>query len=197
MLRFCFLVALALCAGSFAAPAAPVPVHLMPKEEPLLFPTTVGAKTVLDWDGIELAQVVSKVEKGKDGVTVELELDGPAGKRTHSQTVTVSPRGVLRTHQSGKELAEPLWVVVLPHSEKNKWEHKTNGVTYTSRTAGWDELDTKSGKVRALRVDRYQTGSDEITASYWYAPGMGRVQTHFPTTVPEVWHKLKSFTPGK
>ena len=44
--RVAVAAALALVAGSFGAGAAPVPAHLMPKDEPLLFPTKVGAKHV-------------------------------------------------------------------------------------------------------------------------------------------------------
>jgi hypothetical protein len=53
------------------APAAPVPKHLMPKDPPLTFPTTVGTKWVYELpNGSEQTIVISEVKEEKDGAKV-------------------------------------------------------------------------------------------------------------------------------
>lgn len=100
--RVAVACALALAAGALGASAAPVPKHLMPKDEPLLFPTKVGAKHVSIWAGKDLVEEVSKVTPVEGGFEVETETVSDDGTRKHCQTVVASKRGILWTHYEGK-----------------------------------------------------------------------------------------------
>jgi len=190
MIRFSPLAGIALCASALAAPAAPVPVHLMPKAE-LFYPTTVGARHVSVWSKKDLIEEVSKVEKVADGFAVELEEVAADGTRKHSETVLVTTRGLTRTHSEGKKVDPPCRMLVLPHGAANAWDTLWGSQKEALRTAGWEEIEVPAGTFRAMRVDLAGTSG----IAHWYAPGIGCVNWYCTTS--KVGRPLKSFTPGK
>jgi hypothetical protein len=196
MIRAAVVVcALALVAGSFGASAAPVPKHLMPKDEPLLFPTKVGARHVSIWNGRDLVEEVSKVTPVEGGFEVETETVSDDGTRKHCQTVVASKRGVLWTHYEGKKLDPACWAVKLPHAEGNSWQANWGGQVRTLTTTGWEEIEVPAGKFRAIRVTHDESGKGNPDSSMWYAPEIGCVTWY--CTNSKVGRPLKSFTPGK
>jgi hypothetical protein len=185
----------AICAAVVAVPggparAAPVPKHLMPKDEPYFFPTRVGDRLVSNWNGKELVVVVTAVEKVEGGLKVTQEFEEPTGNR-HDQTVIVSAKGVQVIRYAGNDLNPPSWWLKLPHVAENTWTDKWGTQTRSFKTVAWEELDLPMGKVRALRVDRTDDRGD--TTSYWWAPGLGNVKW----SSGQSGRELKSFTPGK
>ena len=98
---FVGLTVLTLLAG-VSTTAAPVPVHLMPKEPPLYFPTRVGAKWVYQYgeEGrhgvfgeILLTLSVTAVERTDRGVLVTVTRHEPNGESFLDQKVLVSVIG--------------------------------------------------------------------------------------------------------
>lgn len=193
--RIVVAVAGALAVGSFAAVAAPVPKHLMPKDEPLLFPTKVGARHVSVFGGKDLVEEVSKVTPVDGGFEVETETVSDDGTRKHQQTVVVSKHGILWTHYEGQKLDPACWAVKLPHAEGNSWQANWGGQERTLSTAGWEEIEVPAGKFRAIRVTHDERGKGNADSSMWYAPGIGCVTWY--CTNSKVGRPLKSFTPGK
>jgi hypothetical protein len=184
----------ALVAGVVPASAAPVPKHLMPKDEqPLFFPTTVGSRHVSEWQGTEIVCVVAKVEKTADGIVVTEERVLPKGIQTPEQTVVVSAKGLHVTHYRDKPLDPPIWYLKLPHVENNNWTDQWAQTTRYLKTVGWEEIEVPAGKIRAMRVDRDNDGKGTSITTYWYAPGMGCIKWASKDSKRE----LKSFTPGK
>ena len=191
----CSLFALVLPALALslpAAPAAPVPKHLMPKDDAFFFPTTVGAKHVSIWQGKDYVCVIAKVEKTDDGFVVTEEKEEADGTRAHEQTVVVSAKGLKVTHYYGKPQEPPIWLLQLPHVANNNWTDKWANTTRHLKTVGWEEIEVPAGKIRAMRVDR-NDGVGTTVTTYWYAPGVGCVKWSCGSQGRE----MKSFTPGK
>lgn len=185
----------ALCACALGTSAAPVPKHLMPKEEPFFYPTTVGAKHVSIWSGQELVEVVAKVDKTEGGFVVHMERVQSDGTKKPSETVIVTARGLVRTHSGGKPLEKPCELLVLPHGESNTWLSNWGAQKRTLKTAGWEEIEVPAGKFRAMRVDHYTTEGANVDSTHWYAPGIGCVKWY--SNSGKVGRPMQSFTPGK
>src|SRR5687768_11580720 len=77
-----------------AAPAAPVPKHLMPKEDPPWYPTKVGDRRVFVENKKLSVSVVTKVEKGADGTTVWMNMESEDGTHQPDSVVRFSEKGV-------------------------------------------------------------------------------------------------------
>jgi hypothetical protein len=186
----------AICAAVAALPggmhAAPVPKHLMPKDEPYFFPTRVGDRLVSDWNGRELVVVVAAVEKVEGGLKVTQEFEEPTGNR-HDQTVIVSAKGVQVIRYAGNDLNPPAWWLMLPHVAENSWTDKWGTQTRYYKTIEWEELELPLGKVRAIRVERADDEQATSKTTYWWAPGLGMVKW----SSGQSGRELKSFTPGK
>jgi hypothetical protein len=197
VIRVPFLWALAgavvaLAVGSIGpAPAAPVPEHLMPRADPLCFPTRVGDRMVSVLNGTEIVTVVTRAERTADGSVVRLESEGAGGQRVHDHTVRVSTRGIEVLEYSGKKLDPTFWWVKLPHGPKNVWTDQLNGQEWTAKTIGWEEVEVPAGKFRAIHVQHISSPQD--TTSYWFAPGLGCIKWADGTRE----RKLTGFTPGK
>jgi hypothetical protein len=189
---FLALVAALVVGLSNSSVAAPVPKHLMPKDEPYFHPTKVGDRLVSNWNGKELIVVVTAVEKVEGGLKVTQEFEEPTGNR-HDQTVLVSAKGVQVVRYSGKDLDPPTWWLKLPHVADNTWTDNWFGQTRSYKTIGWEDLDLPLGKVRAMRVDRSDDPQGKSVTTYWWAPGMGMVKW----SSGGMGRELKSFTPGK
>jgi len=181
------MAVLALATTPCATPGAPVPKHLMPKEEPLFFPTKVGDRMVSVLGSQEIVCVVTKVEKVADGIAVRVEEEDEKGAHNHAMTVIASSKGLKVVRYGIRELAEPAWWLKLPHGANNEWEDTLNGRGWKYRTIGWQQIEVPAGKFLAMGVER-----DDGT-TYWYAPGLWCVKC----AREDVSRELKSFTPGK
>ena len=184
---FALLLALGLALQS-SAPAAPVPKHLMPKEQPFAFPTTVGTTWVyVDGNNTESTIRISAVEE-KDGAKhVITEYVYADGTRPHHMTRAVSDQGVFLVAEHGGKYSEPWCVFKLPHKQGQRWE-----TGHGLRTSGPVEtVKVPAGEFVAARVD-WQMDETRV-ARYWYAHGVGVV---FTDGGGSIW-KLKQFTPGK
>jgi hypothetical protein len=191
MAVLCFAVGV-LVLGLPAVPAAPVPKHLMPKDESarLCFPTKVGDRMVSTLEGKELVCVITKVEKVADGIQVTQEYDDGMDVRRPNMVVVVSDKGLLITEYSGRKIDPPTWWLKLPHVANNEWPDSIGGGT--RKTAGWEEVTVPAGKIRAMRVERFDA-KGQANTTYWYAPGLGCIKWASAMRTRE----LKSFTPGK
>jgi hypothetical protein len=186
------LAVAALVPFAVVAPAAPVPRHLMPKEEPVCYPTRVGDRHVSRIGDFTIVCVVAKAERTADGLLVRTENEQPDGTRTHNETALVSARGVKVIEYAGNKLDEPFWWVKLPHAEDNTWSDVWVGQTRNWKTAGWEDVEVPAGKFRAIRIDR-EDGAPGAVTTYWFAPGMGCVKWSSGTGGRE----LTEFKPGK
>src|SRR5205809_1242554 len=72
------------------AAAAPVPTHLMPKDDPICYPLRVGDRSVFQAGDSETISTVTKVENVESGIRVTTETLDVAQKTTRSSTVIVS-----------------------------------------------------------------------------------------------------------
>lgn len=175
--------------------AAPVPTHLMPRDPPLNFPTTVGTKWVYKLaNGGEQTIVISAVKEEKDGsklVTTEYVEDG---KRTPHQVKRVSTQGVFVLVDGEQKFEEPLCLVRFPHREGRTWEtcHRLVGEMAESkgrRVAGpFEQIRVPAGTFSVARIEWELNAGPKGTN--WYANGIGLVKG-------SKYMELKSFTPGK
>jgi hypothetical protein len=170
-------------------PAAPVPKHLMPKQDPYCYPTRVGDRHESVIGDHPIVCVVTKVEKSPDGILVEV-VEERDGKQKHAETVLVSAQGVKVIEYSGNKLAPPFWWVKLPHTEGNTWPDELNRQVWTAKTIGWQEIEVRAGKFRAIHVQHIDL---RCTTSYWFAPGVGCIKW----TDGKNGREMIRFTPGK
>ena len=159
-----------------AGRAAPVPKHLMPKEEPLFLSVRVGDRFVLVHNGQEFVTTIKAVERAGGGYKVVQSGKRPDGTVVE-QTMAVSPAGVRTVRYDGQDYDEPHEWLRLPHVANNKWTSKAGGATvYHYRTVDWEDLDLPYGKVRALRVERTTGGANAAVGVYYWAHGLGCVK---------------------
>lgn len=198
-MRFSILV---LFAASVAV-AAPTPEGEKPGE--LYLPVQVGAKRVMDaklksnqpgW-----TETVTKVEEkgGKYAVTIERD----DGRRKSETVYEVSKDGLYRKTTGGKEEAESVLLLKLPHKEGTTWTAEVAGppgagvpkVKLTYTVGKEEEMEVPAGKFKAIRLESKAAGAGAETRGVitWYAPGVGPIKTETPGGVIE----LKEFTPGK
>jgi len=195
--RFHFAVPLAVAvvasvAVPAATPGAPVPKHLMPKDDPFCYATRVGDRHESVLDNVTLRYVVTEADKTKEGLQVRLEQEAPGAKRTHAETVFVSERGVKVVEYNGRKLNPPFWWVKLPHAANNSWTDAFGEQTWTGKTVGWEDVDVPAGTYRAIHVQHIEPGA-RGTTSYWFAPGMGCIKWESAQSKRE----MTVFKPGK
>ncbi|MBA4065808.1 MAG: hypothetical protein C0501_19235 [Isosphaera sp.] len=186
-----------------AATAAPVPVHLMPKEPPLYFPTRVGAKWVYQWGERELTQSVTAVERTDAGSLVTVTGHRPDGTTFTDQKVLVRQAGLTQVESFLGKLASPRCWLKVPCVAGAEWEDDCSTDLVRQkwvRTAvGAEAVEVPAGKFTALRVrnvlvvDRRGLHLPVLDIGYdgWYAPGVGLVRSE---ERPGNAMVLKSFT---
>ena len=89
-----FLHGLLVLVLPLAIAAAPVPTHIMPKDDPVCYPLRVGDRSVFQAGEHEIVYTVTKVEKVESGTRVTNEVFYGEQKITRISIVIVSPRGV-------------------------------------------------------------------------------------------------------
>lgn len=193
MVRPRFVIVLALVALVLArGDAAPVPKHLMPKEEPLFLSVRPGDSFVLVHGGQEYGVTIASAERTADGYKVVQVGKRPDGSK-YEQTMLVTATGVSTIRYDGRDYDEPhVWLRV-PHVANNKWTTNQSGTTYHYRTVDWEDVEVPYGKVRALRVERTVGDAKTVTGVYHWAHGLGCVKW----TSGGSGRELKSFTPAK
>jgi hypothetical protein len=174
--------------ATFAAPAAPA---LKSKGAALYYPTTVGARWVYEYRGIESTCVVTRIEE-KEGVFLVDVAEVSDKRETPSQQMRVSGEGVLRLSIAGTTLQNPECLLKLPHKDGQEWEvdqgAKFEGIAKLTAVRR-ETVETPAGKFEAIRVERVGGNA----ATYWFVEGIGLVKyTHTKSE-----GVLKSFTPGK
>lgn len=175
----------------------------VPKEKPpeVYFPTTVGAKRVLETTingtTTETTEEVTKVEV-KDGVfTVTMEW--PAFGKTATGVFEVTDKKVRRV---GVQQLGDYTMLDLGVKAGESWTHEAEGGTakrklVTTYTLGKEEeIEVPAGKFKAIPVAE-QKGKNADKWIQWYAPGVGLVKRHYETKAVTTTVVLKSFTPGK
>jgi hypothetical protein len=200
MPRYLLATLLTLISAVPPVTAAPVPV---PKEEPLYFPTRVGAEWVYDDDGYKYKFTVTKVEKKDSATLVTVEVYQSDGKTTqHSYTVEVSKTGIRETLNFNRKVEPPTPLLKLPCAKGDKWESPFSldgekRADYAMTVGGVEEVKVPAGTFKAIRVDKVSIGVDKKTTqtiTTWYAPGVGPVRIAYRSGSTR---DLISFTPGK
>jgi hypothetical protein len=185
------LVGGSLVLNSPVVPAAPVPKHLMPKEDPYCYSTRVGDRHESVFGGQKVVCVVTKAEKTPDGILVEVIEEHDGAPPTPYEIVVVSAAGVKQLEAYGKKNDEPVWWFKLPHTENNTWADQWNQQDRNWKTTGWEQVEVPAGKYRALRTERTDGGPTVTT--YWWAPGVGCIKW----TNGNTGREMTAFLPGK
>ncbi|VTR94628.1 Uncharacterized protein OS=Pirellula staleyi (strain ATCC 27377 / DSM 6068 / ICPB 4128) GN=Psta_2333 PE=4 SV=1 [Gemmata massiliana] len=172
-----------------ATQAAPVPKHLMPKNEPLYFPTTVGTKWVYDHNGqAEITNEITAVEEKGGGKLVTVNGNSARPTRWH-----VSRAGVYIVSMGDEECKPAIPMLQLPHAPGATWTTESmHGSKLKGLFAshGPELVEVGAGKFQAIRVEVEWVGNNKVT--FWYAPDVGVVKA-----AGGLRKELKSFKPGK
>ncbi len=179
------------------APAAPVPKHLMPKQEPRYFPTRLGAESRYYLDGKDQGGFdrVAAVEE-RDGETFVTVNDGQA-------VWVVSGKGLSIARQGKDTYHPPLAILKLDQVGGAGWDvtSETKGSDYKHPHGKFaahrpEEVKLPTGTYRALRVEGTWEGGTKVT--FWFAPEVGlvkRVVNH--ANGGGFTQELRAFAPGK
>ena len=169
-------VMIAACAlAPSALPAAPVPKHLLLKDDLFCYAMCVGDRYEFVQEDMLLNYVVTEAAETKEGLRVRLEQEAREARRIHAETVILSARGVKVVEYNGTKLDPPFWWVKLPHEEENSWADAFGEQTWTGKTVGWEEVKVPAGTFRAIHVQHIEPKPRGIT-SYWFAPGIGCIK---------------------
>jgi hypothetical protein len=174
-------------------PAAPVPAHLMPKDPPLAFPTSVGTTWVYECASGSATIVISDVTVQDGAKLVTTEWVGENGARTPHMVTRVSTEGVFLVSESGEKYDEPWCIVKLPHRAGQEWETRVRGrgfkIDGKMTAAPMQKVRVPAGEFTAAPVE-WEVSPNSGKTTNWYAHGVGLVRLNEQM-------KLKSFTPGK
>lgn len=190
---------------ALAAPAAPVPKHLM-KGPVYYYPTTPGTKWVYRGGGEDFTLVVTKVEDRKAAKVVSVELVVGDRQRPY-ESVEVSTEGLIRTVTFHGKPDPPDVLLKVPFNTGDSWPFDHAGgsderprIKGTRDIAGVEKIAVLAGTFEAVRVDMSfpavpggKVERSKVRA--WYAPNVGVVKLT-GADGKEIW-QLKSFTPGK
>jgi hypothetical protein len=174
----------------------------------LYFPTRQGTRRVYELRArgatYEHTEVVTRVEKKGAGFRVTTGQEVAPGSTL--KTVTdVSAKGVYLVEFAGKVHAEPVPLLKLPAKAGDSWtaEHQIPAAhgaaaTFTYTVGKVEEVKVPAGTFKAIRVEEKTDQTVlRLTATRWYAPGVGLVKAVTATGKIEQTQVLKSYTPGK
>jgi hypothetical protein len=192
------LPALALILG--VAQAAPVPKHLMKKEQSF-YPTEVGTKWTYKQQGLEFTQEITKSEEsdGKTQLTVKEK-----GAGLGELTLEISKEGVFKRTDGPFRL--DTWLLKFPLKPGDSWKVETpiqKGLRAHSgqmKVEKEEDVEVPAGKFRATKVVFEVTVVDgnplaqAETYTYWYVAGIGEVR--FDNDGAQ-WRVLTAFTPAR
>lgn len=191
---------------------AVVPVGSAPrlKEEVgrTYFPMTVGDRWVVEMRyatrSDEYTEVVTAVEKTKDGatvVTVGREADGKVGPQ--SSRVKVTDEGVFRMSNLGTTYDPPYCILKFPVRPGQTWTSEvTSGgavrTTFKYKAVEEEDVEVPAGKFRAVRLEvDIDTRGQARKSVIWYAPRVGIVKMDHQDGDSGYVRVLKKFEPGK
>jgi hypothetical protein len=190
--------------GAVVAPAAPVPTHLMPKEPPAYFPTTVGTEWVYTEKGYETKLTITKVRPVEKGVLIFVEQVVEPGRTFPNYTMLVSRSGLAMTEVAGQAYA-PHWELLrLPYRPLDRWETAVKCASAPGQpeitlkremtTRGEEDVLVPGGKFLSVRVDseRILNGGAKERWSVWFSMGVGIVKEEWA----QGGRELKSFRAG-
>jgi hypothetical protein len=187
-------------------PAAAAPAPEGAGRNDLYFPTREGTRRVYEQRarGItyEHTEVVIKVEKKGDAFRVTTGQEVQPGAIL--KTVTdVSAKGVYLVEHAGQVHADPVPLLKLPAKAGASWTVQrripaAHGVVTCTYTVGKvEEVKVPAGKFKAIRVEEKAGPALRLSATRWYAPGVGLVKAITFLGKNEQTQVLKSWTRGK
>jgi hypothetical protein len=146
-------------------------------------------------------ETVTRVEHKGAGFRVTTGQEAIPGEILKIVT-DVSARGVYLVEFAGKVHADPLPLLKLPAKAGDSWTVKkqipTGGLaTFTYTVGKVEEVKVPAGTFKAIRVQESAEPVLRMTATHWYAPGVGLVKTVAFYGKSEQTQVLKSYTPRK
>lgn len=179
------------------AAAAPVPTHMIPKNE-FYYSTTVGVRWVYEYEAtkVEHAFVITQVKDQGDTKVVSVGIEELGKIRPYSD-VAVSKGGLIQASQH---------LLKLPFQKNLKWNDDTDLHTIHSTEFAPEEVKVPAGTFQAIKVCTtycYEwapgrpifNGPNPNSETRWYAAGVGLVKRANGTRLEGVC-VLKSFGLG-
>jgi hypothetical protein len=187
-------------------PLAAAPAPRAGRRNDLYFPTREGTKRVYELRArgttYEHTEAVTKVEKKGAGFRVTTGQEVTPGSIL--KTVTdVSARGVYLVEFAGTVHAEAVPLLKLPAKAGDSWTVQRHipgahrGVPFTCTVGKVEEVKVPAGTFKAIRVEERPDLDLRMSATRWYAPGVGLVKEVTTSGKNEQTKVLKAYTPGK
>lgn len=187
------LTALVVLTLPVALAAAPVPTHLMPKPDPMTFPTEVGTTWTYQKKDLVVTRSIIAVEvKGK--VKIVRIAESLGDQESAADTIEIRSGGWYWTHIGNVELRSPCVLLKLPCKAGESWDADAHGSKSTIKER--ERVTVPAGKFEAIRVRCSYAGPEGLRCwcDRWYADGIGEVKYVHQSGEEQV---LKSFTRGK
>jgi len=124
-----------------------------------------------------------------------------ANKKTSSEYVRVTDKGVYRHQASEQGISPPLLFLKLPFKEGDKWdvESKTLGLAVKGTfTVSRGAVKVPAGEYKDViicRSNNFKIADKEISLTYWFAKGVGIVKQEVKFGGEEMVLELEKFTP--
>lgn len=181
------------------APAAPIPKEK--SQAPDYYPTALGSKWVYKFEDSTDTTEITAVETRGDARIVTFSTPSGA-KDVTTYTVSVSRKGVFRTHLDKEAIDPTVCFLQHPYKPGDTWDVDTvirglpAKLSFTAREA--ESVEVPAGRYRAVRVDADETfPGKQSRLTYWFAPDVGLVKIRYTTGESDAVTELQSFTPGK
>jgi hypothetical protein len=146
-----------------------------------------------------LTRVVRREKVGnEEGFRLETSVSNQV---VSSEVLVVRADGIYRLKANDVPIEPPVPVLKWPAKAKDSWEVKAKVKDKTiegklSITATDEKVATRAGEFACLKVsgENLQLGGQKLSATYWYAPGMGPVKVSIKIGEQETSLELVEFT---
>jgi hypothetical protein len=173
---------------------------------PNLYPLTKGTKWEYEvsvaGQKMEASQEVTEVGEAKKGeraiVTIATKLAG----QNLTEEMSADDKGVYRHAMQGQKLETPIFAIKYPVKAGTKWNEKLK-VMGQDVDANFELKDAEKVKTPAGEYSAYpvameiKVGGQTVTATNWYADGVGIVKQKMDAGAFTMEMELKKFTAGK
>ena len=160
------------------------------------FTVKVGDK---EMDGIQEVTEVSEPKKGERAIAT---IATSVGGQKLSEEMSADEKGVYRHAMQGQKLETPIAAIKYPAKAGTKWSEKLKmmgqEVEADFEMKKEEKVKVAAGEYTAVPVEMtIKAGGQTITATNWYADGVGLVKQEMDLGAFKMSMELKKFTAAK
>lgn len=170
---------------------------------PNLYPLAKGTKWEYEVNvagqKIEASQEVTEVGEAKKGERAVATIATKMAGQNLTEEMSADDKGVYRHAMQGQKLETPIFAIKYPAKAGSKWNEKLK-VMGQEVDASFEMKDAEKVKTPAGEYDAFpvamviKVGGQTVTATNWYADGVGIVKQEMDAGMFKMEMSLKKFT---